>query len=177
MQSLIILPNCGCSDPSKPDARKFTNICHNRTLLECVKSEKDKFDKNNIALLCDSKCPLECDSIVYETSVNTATYPSDYYIKILKQQNGFKEKFKNYELTNSLIKSSILMLTVYYKDLRYTFIEENPAITFDTIVGIVGGEFGFFIGASLLSFVEIFETFAKIFILFIGKYKKLNFKM
>lgn len=67
------------------------------------------------------------------------------------------------------------MLTVFYKDLRYTFLEENPAITFDTIVGIVGGEFGFFIGASLLSFVEIFETFAKIFILFIGKYKKLNF--
>ena len=35
-------------------------------------------------------------------------------------------------------KSTILMLSVYYDDLRYSLIEEAPAIDFQTLIGIIG---------------------------------------
>ena len=36
------------------------------------------------------------------------------------------------------MKSTILMLSVYYDDLRYSLIEESPAIDFQTLIGVIG---------------------------------------
>lgn len=173
LQNLVILPNCGCSDPSIPNARRHAHVCNTIQALECVQSQRDIFDTTNIASLCDSYCPIECTTVFYDTSIYTSEYPSEYYIKILRQQRGFNEKFKQNKTDANLIKSSILMLTVFYNDLKYTFIEENPAFTFDTMVGIIGGEFGFFIGASCLSFIELVEFLGKLFLMCFNKYKKL----
>ncbi len=40
------------------------------------------------------------------------------------------------------IQKSILMLTVYYEELSYTYISEEPEITFETLLGLTGGQFG-----------------------------------
>ena len=34
------------------------------------------------------------------------------------------------------LKSSVLMLSVYYEDLKYTLITEEPSITLETLIGI-----------------------------------------
>jgi hypothetical protein len=44
--------------------------------------------------------------------------------------------------TLSKIQQSVLALSIYFDDLRYVSIEENPAMTVDTFVGVLGGMFG-----------------------------------
>ncbi|RNA37541.1 FMRFamide-activated amiloride-sensitive sodium channel isoform X1 [Brachionus plicatilis] len=53
--------------------------------------------------------------------------------------------------------SSVAMISIFYDELRYTFIQESPALNFETLLGLMGGQFGLFMGASFLSFAEILE--------------------
>lgn len=93
LQNLFIIPDCKCADPTIPIVDENQFICNNFTLLECVRSKRNFFDSQPIGDICDSYCPLECDSTEYETSVSTAEYPTDYYLDILKQQSNFNTKF------------------------------------------------------------------------------------
>lgn len=64
------------------------------------------------------------------------------------------------ELTSyQQVKSSVLAVNVYYEDLSYTIIEEQPATTTDQLFSNLGGLSGVFIGTSLLMFVELAELF------------------
>jgi acid-sensing ion channel 5 len=45
---------------------------------------------------------------------------------------------------------------VFYEDLRYTEIDENPAMDIVALLGSLGGNLGLFLGASVLSFTELF---------------------
>ena len=71
------------------------------------------------------------------------------------------------------MKTSILKVSIYYDDLRYTFVEETPAIDFVTLIGVIGGQFGLFMGASFLSFAEVIEMLINL-LRVMAKYKKLK---
>lgn len=93
LQNLFIIPKCGCADASIPIVDDNQAICKNSTSLACVSSERDKFDNIPIGELCDTHCPLECDSVEYSTSVSSSDYPTSYYSDILRQQSNFTSKF------------------------------------------------------------------------------------
>ena len=67
-------------------------ICSNKTALVCVKQQRDYFDSLDISQTCDSYCPLECDSSSYSLSLNSASYPTDYYWNILLSQPNILSK-------------------------------------------------------------------------------------
>ena len=52
---------------------------------------------------------------------------------------------------------SVLQLTVYYNSLSYVEIEEEPKMSAEDLLGLLGGHLHLFLGMSLLSFVELFE--------------------
>ncbi len=59
------------------------------------------------------------------------------------------------------------MLYIYYKNLNYKLISQNPKTEMFNFISNIGGLLGVFLGISFLSFIEIFETFFEImFILF-----------
>lgn len=88
-----IIPNCDCSDPSVPIINSTLEICSNEDELECVKEQRDEIDVTGIEDICDQYCPLECDSVLYTTSVSSAVYPTDYYGNILMSQTNINSKF------------------------------------------------------------------------------------
>jgi hypothetical protein len=246
LQEKYIIPNCGCSDPSIPITDPIQVVCNNVTSLRCVKEEKDKFDKMKITDTCDSFCPLECNSTTYSATLSSASYPTSYYLKIVKNQSSIINNFNppndfsppplrnpgkilplatttattrnnvvsttirtntaapatssvstsssvsttnntastitniiqttNYDTTTQTsnynsannstsqgpnsstnnpdkkkdppappsedsVRSSILMVSVYLNDLRYTYIEEQESITIDTFIGVIGFTF------------------------------------
>ena len=49
------------------------------------------------------------------------------------------------------------MIKVYYDDLYYTVVSESASITDDALFGVIGGQVGLFIGASVMTFFEIIE--------------------
>ena len=165
-------------------------ICGNKTALVCVKQQRDYFDSLDISRTCDSYCPLECDSSSYSLSLNSASYPTDYYWDILLHQPNLVSKAKvshtftpqsvsnmdmkpmgrrkrqassqpnqqngtnpqnnstfqsNQNLSPSVpvidvnsVKNSILKISVFFQELRYTYVAETPAIDFLTLIGVIG---------------------------------------
>ncbi|RNA31126.1 FMRFamide-activated amiloride-sensitive sodium channel isoform X1, partial [Brachionus plicatilis] len=73
----------------------------------------------------------------------------------LKESSSTTESGTRPDLAD--LASSMLMISVFYDNLRITQIRELPAINFETMLGLIGGQFGLFMGASFLSFAEIFE--------------------
>ncbi len=75
-------------------------------------------------------CPRECDSMSYLVSVRSIS--------------------NQYNLNNSFIQA-------YYRTLVYTKISQDPSMLLLDLISFIGGLTGLFLGASFLSFVEIFE--------------------
>ena len=84
-----IIPNCNCSDPSILIPYNNTSICKTKTELNCVNLWKNKFNQQ----ISINDCPLECKSVVYSTNINSASYPTDYYITVLQQNQNVINKF------------------------------------------------------------------------------------
>ena len=132
-------------------------ICGNKTALVCVKQQRDYFDSLDISRTCDSYCPLECDSSSYSLSLNSASYPTEYYWSILLNQPNLVSKasvshtftpqsvsdMKTDQIQSSSVsidslKNSILKISVFFQELRYTYVAETPAIDFLTLIGVIG---------------------------------------
>ena len=132
-------------------------ICGNKTALVCVKQQRDYFDSLDISRTCDSYCPLECDSSSYSLSLNSASYPTEYYWGILLNQPNLVSKasvshtftpqsvsdMKTDQIQSSSVsidslKNSILKISVFFQELRYTYVAETPAIDFLTLIGVIG---------------------------------------
>ena len=66
--------------------------------------------------------------------------PSDYYIKMLAQQNNVLSLFTKYAETfdASTLRQSICRINVYYSDMTYLSIVESPTLTYDQVLGLIG---------------------------------------
>jgi len=53
-------------------------------------------------------------------------------------------------------------LRVYYEDLKYTLIKQQPKIELFGLISNVGGTLGLFLGISFISLLELFEMLAEL---------------
>ena len=68
-------------------------------------------------------------------------------------------KFMTYEQ----VQKSFMVIFVYYNDLKYTLISEEPKTELFILISEIGGILGLFLGISFLSFFELFEILFEIF--------------
>ena len=109
LQTMFILPKCGCLDPSISIPSSMSNepICSSLDTLDCVQRERSEFDNKPISALCDVYCPLECNTQTFSTTISQSKYPSSYYSNILPKQSGLASKFNlSSKFTPSLLKSA-----------------------------------------------------------------------
>jgi len=85
-------------------------------------------------------CPLECDSFSYDILTNS-------YDKYPKN-------------------SSTYTIGVYYEDLKYTLISQQPKIELFGLISNIGGTLSLFIGFSFITLLEIFELLAELMFIF-----------
>jgi hypothetical protein len=93
--------------------------------------------KNGITSICGNDCPLECDSIEYETSLS----------------------FNKFLTNNS---DNIVNFNLFYSSLDYTMIDQIGKMDGFDLISNIGGNLGLFIGISFLSFAELIELFIEI---------------
>lgn len=87
-----------------------------------------------------------------------AKYPSDWYINKIDSLN--------------IDASELVLVNIYYDEMFYTSIGEDPALTLEFLLSAVGGNLGLFLGASLLTLMEFIEFFYYTIYYFIIKNKK-----
>jgi hypothetical protein len=93
---------------------------------------------------CLAYCPLECDSLSYDITS---------YMEAINDEND--TSYINYNIY------------VYYQDLKYTLISEQPKVELFGLISNLGGILGLFISFSFISLLELFELIAEfIYILF-----------
>lgn len=126
----------------------FCNSTLGNVWKECYINNRNNYTKNNIfdyrvnfyknSLVekCSKFCPLECDSISYDVSINS-----------FKNENKVKNETEIY---------------VYYRDLKYTSITQQPKMKVFDLISNIGGIFGLFISLSFVTLFEINELLFKI---------------
>jgi hypothetical protein len=118
---------------------------------------------------CYKYCPIECSRVKYELVLLFNSYPTLWYSKVLTNNTKFNNLinayfedvnilFINYTDNFAELKNSIARINVYYEDLAYVKVDDNPNIKY---------EFGYFVrhAGRKLWFVSRYDlwTFASFF--------------
>ncbi|CAF0748556.1 unnamed protein product [Brachionus calyciflorus] len=158
----FIMKNCKCFDLKLPrPSNSSTNStgCEKVNEVLCVQQSETEFYNGSEIENCYINCPNECSQVLYDTKISTAKYPSKWYTSILNNSTISLDYF--FEFLNSsdylVLQQTILMVNIYYDNMYYTVVTDFPEITIDLLIAYIGGNFGLFVGISLLSLVEFIE--------------------
>nr|XP_011416546.2 degenerin-like protein unc-105 [Crassostrea gigas] len=172
-----IIKQCGCI-PSNSNVNGFLPLlplCSNSTDHESCQ-EYLNFKLENNLISCDCRSP--CKQLVYDTSLSGRSWPSKKFLteNIMKKicsETGVKWYFEadcvkvnsNILLDAAAIErisGNFLKVVIYYEDLNYEEIKEEPMYDGFQFISDIGGALGLFMGASILSFVEVFQFLIEI---------------
>ena len=165
---LIMAESCGCNAYGIKFLVPGYDLCYYEEQIQCtdqftlVNYTQNSFSYKNID--CYSKCPLECNERLLETNVFYYQYPTYSSAYVLNIDPIRLAKYKDQQdFTNlSLLYMNLIELSVFYQTLSYTTIEEKPEVTFEGLIGTLGGHLHLFLGMSVFSFVEILEMLLSI---------------
>ncbi len=125
----------------------------NETIKECFEKYNADFYKENNSETCSQYCPIECYSSFLEVKSLSLNLPETG--NIISSTKAFN--YSNHFQTYSEVKRSFFSISIYFNELKYTTITEQPKTEIINLVSSIGGYLGLFLGASFLSFMEFFE--------------------
>ena len=95
-------------------------------------------------------CRKACEQTAYDYELTTLQLPTPHFAE---QLNSSPDNNKTVEE----IRANIIVLNVFYPSLHYTVTEQVEAFTFDELISNIGGQLGLFLGASIMTVVEVLE--------------------
>jgi hypothetical protein len=152
---------CGCYLDSLDDEIYMKYISINSSITKCIEKFLTSFNTKIIYECQSNYCPLECDSFEYDVSLYLQPILargniSNFYNKSIYPE--FTDDFKTFED----VSKSFFSINVYYQDLKYTLISQQPKIELFGLISNLGGILGLFIGFSFISLLEIIEVLAEL---------------
>ena len=119
-------------------------------LTNCTKHIVDfpDFGTGNEFEVCANYCPLKCDS--FSIDVFDSVLPINNFGNMTTKVHANLEEYEIDFRYNYAIR-------VYYEELKYTLISQKPKLEFFGLLSNCGGLFGFFLGLSFVSLIEIAE--------------------
>ncbi|XP_053329152.1 amiloride-sensitive sodium channel subunit gamma-2-like [Spea bombifrons] len=164
-----IMENCGCShwEFACPKELRFPKCNLSKAAIhECVKLYEFKFAHDEL----NCHCPLQCREELYELTVSGSQWPSTAFIenfsKELKEMGG---QMKDIADSPALIRDNFVKVVVYFKQLNFELIEEEPSMTEINLISNMGGLVGLWVGFSVCTLAEFFELFLDVLLLFIRR--------
>jgi hypothetical protein len=101
-------------------------------------------------------CPLDCDHYSYDVSLHSVIETATGNISMKSSTNYVG--FNTYEN----VSRTFYGLRVYYDELEYTLIRQQPKIEPFGLISNIGGTLGLFIGFSFISILELVEVVAEL---------------
>ncbi|XP_055483540.1 amiloride-sensitive sodium channel subunit beta isoform X2 [Psammomys obesus] len=103
---------------------------------------------------CLSMCKESCNDTQYKMTISMADWPSeaseDWILHVLSQERD--------QSTNiTLSRKGVVKLNIYFQEFNYRTIEESPANNIVWLLSNLGGQFGFWMGGSVLCLIEFGE--------------------
>ncbi|XP_021361147.1 amiloride-sensitive sodium channel subunit beta-2-like [Mizuhopecten yessoensis] len=132
---------------------------------------------------CESGNVAGMKELVYEKTISTRPWPNDDYLKYalvrrlcwnknLTYLEEFCGRYQNdsKEADVTVARDNFLRTVIYFEDINYEAITESPLYDEFQFLANIGGTLGLFLGASVLSAVEIIQLFIEIFIYLRGRF-------
>jgi hypothetical protein len=172
-----LFKNCSCYEGSTIEYFAGKRSCENETELSCLNTFNTVFfAQENLKEICD--CPLECHSVVYTTSISFSDFPSPDYSRWLLTRPDVLAAFSNstHEINENTLKRSLVSVSLYFDDLKYTVIDETEKIqVIDLISGIGGKDVKIFIFKSNNYLIRVFfRNFGSFYWCFISQFYRTN---
>jgi hypothetical protein len=160
--------NCSCNSTwSRFDQECIRKAFDSETdMTHCVADYLQEFRKSQ-SKKCKKYCPLECDSLSYSIIPYSESILYSGNISAKRKTDATYAKFNMYEET----RQKYIYVAVYYKNLKYTFVSQNPKIETFNFISNIGGTLSLFMGISFLSLIEIFEIFIEAFFFLLVRIK------
>jgi len=88
---------------------------------------------------CESSCPLECSTDLYDYKMGFLNFPSDetYFERLNSSEVIFSDGFEK-------LKQNVLRLTIRFEKITYTLIEQEPKMMPVDLIATIGGTLGRF---------------------------------
>ncbi|XP_013360339.1 PREDICTED: amiloride-sensitive sodium channel subunit beta [Chinchilla lanigera] len=103
---------------------------------------------------CISRCKESCNDTQYKMTISMADWPSesseDWIFHVLSQERDDSTSI-------TLSRKGIVKLNIYFQEFNYRTIEESPANNIVWLLSNLGGQFGFWMGGSVLCLIEFGE--------------------
>ena len=107
---------------------------------------------------CMPLCPLECTRQRFDNYLSLEPYSSaDNLEHVLRRNSKLVGRYANDTDFREHLGENVVKFTVKYGELAYREAREEKRMSWDALLGQIGGHLHLFMGMSLLSFVEIFE--------------------
>ncbi|XP_060116587.1 amiloride-sensitive sodium channel subunit beta [Heteronotia binoei] len=150
-QQMVDQCGCGHSAFPLPDGHKYCNNNDYRDWAFCY-----SFLRRNLTQrqFCIDSCKETCNNTQYKMTISMADWPSeaseDWIFRILSFERDKSQ-------TVTLNRSGIIKLNIYFQEYNYHTISEAAKTTIVWLLSSLGGQFGFWMGGSVLCLIEFGE--------------------
>ncbi|XP_074049466.1 acid-sensing ion channel 3 [Macrotis lagotis] len=146
-EARFLARKCGCRMMYMPGTAP---ICSPQQYMDCARPNLDKMLRKDTAC----SCPSPCKSTRYQKELSMVRIPSRASASYLAQKYNRSEQY---------ITENILVLDIFFEALNYETVEQKQAYDVADLLGDIGGQMGLFIGASLLTILEILDYLFEVF--------------
>ncbi|NXC61892.1 SCNNB protein, partial [Aleadryas rufinucha] len=144
---------CGCGHYMFP-LPEGVNYCNNEDnpgWAYCYSSLRSSIKHRQI---CIDSCKETCNDTQYKMTISMADWPSeaseDWIFHILSYERDMSTNV-------TLDRNGIIKLNIYFQEYNYRTISESAATTIVWLLSSLGGQFGFWMGGSVLCLIEFGE--------------------
>ncbi|XP_037363320.1 amiloride-sensitive sodium channel subunit beta [Talpa occidentalis] len=148
-----MIHNCSCGHYlyPLPQGEKYCNTRDFPDWAYCYSSLRRSVAQREA---CIHLCKESCNDTQYKMTISMADWPSvaseDWIFHVLSQERD--------QSTNiTLSRKGIMKLNIYFQEFNYRTIEESAANNIVWLLSNLGGQFGFWMGGSVLCLIEFGE--------------------
>ncbi|XP_043939754.1 acid-sensing ion channel 1 [Protopterus annectens] len=141
-ETRYLVENCNCRMVHMPGDAPY---CTPEQYKECADPALDFLVERDSSYCV---CETPCNMIRYNKELSMVKIPSKASAKYLA---------KKYNKSEQYIAENILVLDIFFEALNYETIEQKKAYEVAGLLGDIGGQMGLFIGASILTILELFD--------------------
>ncbi|XP_046882298.1 acid-sensing ion channel 1B isoform X1 [Hypomesus transpacificus] len=141
-ETRYLVENCNCRMVHMPGDAPY---CTPEQYKECADPALDFLvERDNDYCVCETPC-------------NMTRFGKEMSFVRIPSKASAKYLAKKYNKTEQYIADNILVLDIFFEALNYETIEQKKAYEFAGLLGDIGGQMGLFIGASILTILELFD--------------------
>ncbi|XP_047213467.1 acid-sensing ion channel 2-like isoform X1 [Girardinichthys multiradiatus] len=141
-ETRYIVENCNCRMVHMPGDASY---CTPEQYKDCAEPALAKLSAVESS---SCMCRTPCNMTRYNKELSMVKIPSKTSARYLQKKFNKSEKY---------ISDNILVLDVFFEALNYETIEQKKAYEVAGLLGDIGGQMGLFIGASILTILELFD--------------------